>query len=137
MNTEEELYSTARAPDENHSEHRLRSLTIRLEEETYKKLIAIAGEKSKAEYIRAVLVAHLSAPQEHRDSTAGEPPGILEAKIESLEELLKAKNENIKDLQNQVGFLTQDHVRISGQLDRLLMPSPQEIIKKNWWQFWK
>jgi hypothetical protein len=129
--------STEEEPDIKNSEHRLRSLTIRLEEETYKKLIAIAGEKSKAEYIRAVLVAHLSAPQEHRDSTVGEPPGILEAKVESLEELIKAKNENIKDLQNQIGFLTQDHVRISGQLDRLLMPSPEEITKKAWWKFWK
>ena len=129
--------STAGEPDKKISEHRLRSLTIRLEEETYAKLIAIAGEKSKAEYIRAVLIAHLSAPQEHRESTVGEPPSILQAKNESLEELLKAKNENIKDLQSQVGFLTQDHVRISGQLDRLLMPSPEEITKKTWWQFWK
>ena len=65
-----------------------------------------------------------------------EPPGILEAKVESLEELIKAKNENITDLQNQVGFLTQDHIRISGQLDRLLMP-PQEVNVKKWFQFWK
>jgi cupin superfamily acireductone dioxygenase involved in methionine salvage len=68
--------------------------------------------------------------------TAREPPGILEAKVESLEELIKAKNENITDLQNQVGFLTQDHIRISGQLDRLLMP-PQEVNVKKWFQFWK
>jgi hypothetical protein len=38
-------------------------------------------------------------------STAGEPPSILQAKNESLEELL--------------------------------MPSPEEITKKTWWQFWK
>jgi hypothetical protein len=41
--------STEEEPDLKQTEHRLRSLTIRLEEETYKKLIAIAGEKSKAE----------------------------------------------------------------------------------------
>jgi cupin superfamily acireductone dioxygenase involved in methionine salvage len=102
-------------------------------------LVAIAGDKSKAEYIRAVLIAHLSAPNEHRESTAEEPHGIFEAKIESLEELIKAKNENIKDLQNQVGFLIQDHVRISGQLDRLLMPSHEEQKEKDkkWFEFWK
>ncbi len=139
MSTAGEPERTARAPDEKLSDQRLRSLTIRLEEETYLKLIAIAGEKSKAEYIRAVLVAHLGASQEHRERTAGEPQEILHAKIESLEELLKAKNENIKDLQNQVGFLTQDHVRISGQLDRLLMPSQEEQKEKGkkWFEFWK
>ncbi len=129
--------STAREPNKKLSEHRLISLTIRLDPETYTKLIAIAGEKSKAEYIRAVLIAHLSAPEEHLDSTAREPLNMLQARNESLEELIKAKNENIKDLQNQIGFLTQDHVRISGQLDRLLMPSQEEITKKAWWHFWK
>lgn len=125
--------STAEAPEETRNEHRMRSLTIRLDPETYEKLIAIAGEKSKAEYIRAVLVAHLSAPQ----GISGAPQERLEAKIESLEELLKAKNETIRILEEDKGFLTQDHVRISGQLNRLLMPSPEEITKKNWWQFWK
>ena len=131
--------STTGEPDKKQNEHRLKSLTIRLEEETYSKLIAIAGDRSKAEYIRAVLIAHLNAPKELRESTAEEPPGIMEAKIESLEELIKAKNENIKDLQNQVGFLTHDHVRISGQLDRLLMPSQEEQKEKGkkWFEFWK
>ena len=139
MSTARELERTVGEPQEKQTEHRLRSLTIRLDEETYLKLNAMAGEKGKADYIRAVLVEHLSAPQEHRLSTAGEPPGILEAKVESLEELIKAKNENIKDLQNQVGFLTQDHVRISGQLDRLLMPSQEEQKEKGkkWFEFWK
>ncbi len=111
--------------------------TIRLDDETNKSLLAKAGDKKPAEYIRAVLVAHLSAPQEHRESTVGEPPGILEAKIESLEELIRAKDQTIRILEEEKGFLIQDHTRISGQLDRLLMPSPQEITKKNWWQFWK
>ncbi|MCJ7615005.1 MAG: hypothetical protein MUO43_00495, partial [Desulfobacterales bacterium] len=78
--------STARDPDKKLSEHRLISLTIRIDPETYAKLIAIAGDKSKAEYIRAVLIAHLSAPQEHLESTAGEPLNLLQAKNESLEE---------------------------------------------------
>ena len=139
MSTPRAPERTAGAPDDKLTEHRLRSLTIRLDPETYSKLIAIAGEKSKAEYIRAVLIAHLSAPQEHLESTAGEPLNLLQAKNESLEELIKAKDANIKDLQNQIGFLTQDHVRISGQLDRLLMPSKEEQKEKGkkWFEFWK
>lgn len=40
-------------------EHHLRSLTIRLEEETFIKLTAKAGENSRSEYIRELIVEHL------------------------------------------------------------------------------
>jgi glycine cleavage system aminomethyltransferase T len=45
----------------------------------------------------------------------------------------------VKDLQSQNGFLIQDHTRISGQLDRLLMPSQEEQKEKGkkWFEFWK
>lgn len=111
--------STEEEPDIKQTEHRLRSLTIRLEEETYKKLIAIAGEKSKAEYIRAVLVAHLSAPQEHRESTTGEPQGILEAKIKSLEDLIKAKDQTIRILEEDKGFVTLEYTETKAKLNNL------------------
>jgi len=132
MSTAGEPERTARAPDEKLSEHRLRSLTIRIDEETYFKLIAIAGEKGKAEFIRAVLAAHLSAPPEHRESTAGEPPGILQAKIESLEELIKAKDLTISILQEDKGFVTLEYSQVKSQLDRLLMPKG-----RHFWEFWK
>lgn len=129
--------STEEEPNIKQTEHRLRSLTIRLEEETYKKLIAIAGEKSKAEYIRAVLVAHLSAPQEHRESATREPPGILEAKIKSLEDLIKAKDQTIRILEEDKGFVTLEYAETKAKLNNLLMPSKEEIHNKAWWQFWK
>lgn len=128
---------TEREPQEKLNEHRLRSLTIRLEEETYKKLIAIAGEKSKAEYIRAVLVAHLSAPQEHRESTTTEPQRILETKIKSLEDLLEAKDQTIRILEEDKGFVTLEYAETKAKLNNLLMPSKEEIHNKAWWKFWK
>jgi hypothetical protein len=57
--------------------------------------------------------------------------------LEHCQEVNRILEERIKDLQEQNGFLIQDHTRITGQLDRLIMPSQEEIIKKNWWQFWK
>ncbi|MFA4957896.1 MAG: hypothetical protein WC556_13075 [Candidatus Methanoperedens sp.] len=137
-------------------EHRLRSLTIRLDEDTFTKLIATAGEKSKAEYIRAVLIEHLSAPQEirkrssgeaqeHQESTAEAPPGILDAKVKSLEELVTSKDQIIKKLDEDKDFL-KDQVM---ELDRLLhqeqvitmqtqkLIPAQEIKKKKWWHFLK
>jgi hypothetical protein len=113
--------------------------TVRLDDETNKSLIAKAGEKKPAEYIREVLIEHLKAANEPLMSSAGaaQSGAVLEAKIESLEELIRSKNETIRILEEEKGFLIQDHGRISGQLDRLLMPAPEEITKKEWWQFWK
>jgi predicted DNA-binding protein len=119
------------------NEHQLRSLTLRLEEETYLKLIAIAGERSKSEYIRELLVEHLKEPQEHLKSISREAQGILEAKIESLEDLLKAKDQTIRILEEDKGFVTLEYTEAKTKLNRLLMPGQEEIIKKNWWQFWK
>ncbi len=56
--------------------------------------------------------------------------------LEHCQEKNKILEERIKDLQAQNGFLIQDHTRISGQLDRILMPGQEEIIKKSWWKFW-
>jgi hypothetical protein len=57
---------------------------------------------------------------------------LLESNIQVLEG-------RVKDLQSQNGFLIQEHTRMSGQLDRLLMPSQEEKTEKGkqWWQFWK
>lgn len=58
-------------------------------------------------------------------------------KTRLLENNIQVLEGRIKDLQSQNGFLIQDHTRISGQLDRLLMPSQEERKEKSWWQFWK
>jgi len=42
--------------------------TIRLDEETNSKLIAKAGGKKLAEYIREIIIEHLKAAQEQRSS---------------------------------------------------------------------
>jgi hypothetical protein len=47
-----------------------------------------------------------------------------------LEANIKVFEGRVQDLQNQNGFLIQDHTRISGQLDRLLMPSQEEQKKR-------
>jgi hypothetical protein len=58
-------------------------------------------------------------------------------KLELKDEIIRVLEGRVQNLQNQNGFLIQDHTRISGQLDRLLMPSQEEIVKKSWWKFWK
>nr|WAH99906.1 MAG: hypothetical protein OI716_00665 [Candidatus Methanoperedens sp.]WAI00060.1 MAG: hypothetical protein OI720_00510 [Candidatus Methanoperedens sp.] len=46
------------------------------------------------------------------------------------DEIIRILEGRVKDLQSQNSFLIQDHTRISGQLDRLLMPSQEEQKEK-------
>jgi predicted DNA-binding protein len=117
-----------------------KTFSVRLDLWLYEKLIAASGAKGKNEYIRNLLILNLNEQQKNNERTTDEQQGItgiFQAKIDSLEDLIKAKDQTIRILEEEKGFLIQDHTRISGQLDRLLMPAPQEIEKKGWWKFWK
>lgn len=117
-----------------------KTFSVRLDLWLYEKLIAASGTKGKNEYIRNLLILNLSEQEKNNERTTNEQPGttrILQDKIESLQELIRAKDQTIRVLEEDKGFLIQDHTRISGQLDRLLMPAQEEIIKKAWWHFWK
>ncbi len=119
----------------------MQTISIRLDDETITKIEELRGTEHKSDFYRKLiehaLITFARKDLQSDDKKITSDCTLLQARNESLEELIKAKNENIKDLQNQIGFLTQDHVRISGQLDRLLMPSQEEITKKAWWHFWK
>jgi flagellar biosynthesis/type III secretory pathway chaperone len=120
--------------------HQKIPLTIRLEKWLHDKIVSAAGQKTKNEFITEILIAHLDAPQAHQDRTNDAPtsaPLELLKELELKDEIIRAKDQTIKNLENQNGFLIQDHTRLSGQLDRLLMPSQEEITKKAWWKFWK
>lgn len=117
-----------------------KTFSVRLDLWLYEKLIAASGAKGKNEYIRNLLILNLDEQQKNNERTTNEQPGttgLLQAKIDSLEDMIRAKDQTIRILEEDKGFLIQDHTRISGQLDRLLLPGQEEIIKKNWWQFWK
>jgi cupin superfamily acireductone dioxygenase involved in methionine salvage len=122
--------------------HQKIPLTIRLDKGLHDKLVSAAGQKTKNEFITEILTAHLDAPQVHQERTTPAPtiapPEILK-ELELKDEIIKVLEGRVKDLQNQNGFLIQDHTRISGQLDRLLMPSQEEQKEKGkkWFEFWK
>jgi hypothetical protein len=122
--------------------HQKIPLTIRLDKWLHDKLEAAAGQKTKNEYIKEILIAHLDAPDTHQTYTTpaptSAPPEILK-ELELKNEIILILEGRVKDLQSQNGFLIQDHTRISGQLDRLLMPSQEEQKEKGkkWFEFWK
>jgi|SRR5450759_2738940 hypothetical protein len=113
------------------------NITIRINDELAEEIEKKRGTKPKSDFYREILEQYLISFEDSHEKDEGRPEPELLKELELKDELLKSKDLTIKTLENEVGFLIQDHTRISGQLDRLLMPAPEEIIKKNWWQFWK
>lgn len=121
------------APDTHHKI----PLTIRLDKDLIDKIVSAAGQKTKNEFIIESIKAHLSAPQAHQDSTNNAPLELLKADNVRLEDLNKAKNETIRILEEDKGFILSEFQKERAINERLLMPSQSEIKVKKWFQFWK
>jgi hypothetical protein len=114
----------------------MKTFSIRIEEDLFDKVEAARGDKARTDFIREVILSYFvtkSSPELNQNS-----PELLK-EIELKNEIIRAKDQTIKSLENQVGFLIADHSRISGQLDRLLIPSQEEQKEKGkkWFEFWK
>ncbi len=59
----------------------------------------------------------------------------LKKEIQFKDVIIKAKEDNIKDLQNQTGFLIFEFQRINKINEQLLLTENGSI--KKWWEFWK
>jgi len=59
----------------------------------------------------------------------------LKNEIQFKDVIIKAKEDNIRDLQNQTGFLIFEFQRINKINEQLLLTENESI--KKWWEFWK
>lgn len=121
----------------------MQTISIRLDDETITKIEELRGSEHKSDFYRH-LIEHALNTYAHKDLQVDDKKmtsdcSAIIARAEVLEDLVKSKDQTIKTLEGQVGFLVQDHTRISGQLDRLLMPSQEEQKEKGkmWFEFWK
>jgi predicted transcriptional regulator len=121
----------------------MQTISIRLDDNLITKIEELRGSEHKSDFYRK-LIEHALNTFEHKEMASDDKEitsdyTAIKAKAESLEELIQSKDLTIKTLENEVGFLIQDHTRISGQLDRLLMPSKEEQKEKGrkWWEIWK
>jgi hypothetical protein len=121
----------------------MQTISIRLDDNLITKIEALRGSEQKSDFYRK-LIEHALMTFEHKDlqlddKVIASDCNAIKAKAESLEVLIKSKDLTIRTLENEVGFLIQDHTRISGQLERLLMPSQEEQKEKGkkWFEFWK
>ncbi len=122
----------------------MKTITIRIDEEIFQQIEAKRGEASKSDFYRNILVEYISDKPEN---TLNKPEDDLESseyvlnirkENETLrtdashkDAILVLKDDRIKDLQNQLGFLQFEYQKLSNQLYKLL-PEP-----KKWWMFWK
>jgi cell shape-determining protein MreC len=93
---------------------------------------------NRSEYIRSLLVFALdhkentgTSASEHKENTTDyrENTDLIEVLKQDIEHL-RNQNVDLTKLLNQEQSL---HL----QTQRQLMPGQEEIVKKNWWQFWK
>lgn len=125
------------------------NITIRVNDELSERIEKHRGNKSKADFYREALEAHVSALEaglstpEYK-SVGSEYIQQLERENESLrkdqahkDEIIKVKDVSIRDLQLQTGFLISEFQKLTGMYEKSLMPAPVEIKKKKWWEVWK
>jgi len=129
----------------------MKTFSIRIEEDLFDKVEAARGEKARTDFLREVILGYFatkassdlngarttSEPDKEHKEDIGESARELIIELELKDKIIESKDQTIKTLEHEVGFLVQEHTRVTGQLDRLLLPAQEEITKKNWWQFWK
>jgi len=104
----------------------MRTFSIRLEDKDFQVLETKRGEIPRSDYVREVLLAHLRDSQTNRQ----EPPKT--ETVTKLEDEIRYLHEKVDIL---LKLLHQEQI-MHLQTQRLL-PTPVEIQKKKWWQFWK
>lgn len=133
----------------------MRTFSIRLDDELFKKLESSRGENPRADYIREVLISHfqehknkanLDEPSANRQENLNEPLVNLIKENEALkvelthkDQINKIMESRVKDLQDHNGFLVSEYSKLSRLNEQLLLnpaPNESESIKK-WWKFWK
>jgi len=74
---------------------------------------------------------------EHKED-ASESSGELLIELDLKDKIIEAKDQTIRTLESQNGFLIYEFQKMSSLNERLLMPSREEQKEKGkWFQFWK
>jgi metal-responsive CopG/Arc/MetJ family transcriptional regulator len=140
-------------------------ITLRVEQELYDRIEEKKGDKDRSTFLRDVIIAYFESqknavvsPENAVDSRKSANAPHENANVSQLHyanAYLKKKLEDLTALHdNEVALHSQEKQDMSNKLDRAmqlvsqeqsinmtmqkqLMPAPQEIIKKTWWQFWR
>ncbi len=119
----------------------MKTITIRVDEELFQQIEEKRGERSKSDFYRSVLVEYISNKPEEDTNKSESILNILKENEKENEkmktelshnnDLMRLKDERIRDLQNQLGFLQLEYQKLSTQVFKPL------TAPKKWWVFWK
>ncbi|CAG0965218.1 hypothetical protein METP2_01046 [Methanosarcinales archaeon] len=139
-------------------------ITLRIEQELYDSIEEKKGDKDRSTFLRDVIIAYFASQKnevvsqektvdsQESANASQEITNVTQLHYEN--EYLKKKLEDLTALhENAVALHSQEKQDLSNKLDRAmqlvsqeqsinmsmqkqLMPTPQEITKKSWWQFW-
>ncbi len=108
-------------------------VSIRLDQELYDKIESIRGYKDRSAYIKEILVTHLNAESNTSGTQSNTEVAHLENEVEYLKKMLDLSSQE----KNNLMKLLHQEQALHLQTQKQIMPSPEEIAKKSWWQFWK
>ncbi len=118
----------------------MRIVTIRFDEDVFSVIEQRRGIKSRADFIRELVDAHLLKGESesiHEDSQAhlNEITSLKkelqhnEIRISDLLNQIEFQKNQTKVIEQQLGFLQLEYQKLT---DRLMLPAA-----KHWWQFWR
>ena len=115
----------------------MKTITIRVDDEIFQQIEEKRGDRSKSDFYRSVLVEYISNKPEEEMNKSESILNILKEN-ENLKTdlshnngLMRLKDERIRDMQSQLGFLQLEYQKLSTQVFKPL------TAPKKWWVFWK
>ncbi len=119
----------------------MKTFSIRLEDDIFEKLEATRGKKPRVDYLREVIENHLNEPIRTKEDI--QRLQEIEKEVVRLNERVSSKDNEIRTLNeslgrayNEVRWFQEESRRVNDRL-LALAPTPEEIKRKAWWQFWK
>ncbi len=85
--------------------NKTKTFSVRLDRWLYDKLVAASGTKGKNEYIRNLLIQNLNEQEKNNKITTDEQLPELLKELQLKDEIIKSKDQTIRVLENQNGFL--------------------------------
>ena len=136
----------------------MQTISIRLDDKVITKIEELRGSEHKSIFYRKLIEHALNTFEhksiqsddkvitsddkaittEHREDI-GESSRELLIELDLKDKIIEAKDQTIKTLENQNGFLISEFQKMSSLNERLLMPpqEEQDKSKRHFWEFWK
>jgi|SRR5659263_137645 metal-responsive CopG/Arc/MetJ family transcriptional regulator len=110
----------------------MKTFSVIFDEELFDKVEVARDKRSRTDFIRDVVKSYFITESSHNPNINSQNPNIPSQEyVKRLEEEITFLREQAKDFARMM----ENEQKLRAQ--KQIMPRQEEIIKKNWWQFWK